>query len=80
MSYQRYKGEAKYNDNTLREELRRFGYNPGPIVDSTRSFYIKKLETLKGKSKYDYSSSSSSDFEPVHKPVKPKKQQPKTCK
>ncbi|XP_066249378.1 ankyrin repeat and LEM domain-containing protein 1-like [Euwallacea similis] len=37
----------EYDDNNLRRELRQLGYNPGPITDTTKSLYLKKLHQLK---------------------------------
>lgn len=39
----------QYDDRTLRAELVKLGFNPGPIQDSTRTLYLKKLRTLKKK-------------------------------
>ncbi|XP_041984952.1 uncharacterized protein LOC121737353 [Aricia agestis] len=36
-----------YDNNALRAELVALGFNPGPILDSTRSLYLKKLHALK---------------------------------
>ncbi|CAG5029727.1 unnamed protein product [Parnassius apollo] len=36
-----------YDVNTLRTELIRLGFNPGPIHENTRTLYLKKLQTLK---------------------------------
>ncbi|XP_049876839.1 ankyrin repeat and LEM domain-containing protein 1-like [Pectinophora gossypiella] len=36
-----------YDNNTLRAELLRRGFRPGPIQDSTRTLYLKKLHALK---------------------------------
>ncbi|CAB3255854.1 unnamed protein product [Arctia plantaginis] len=71
---------VKFSDSTLREELRRLGFNAGPIVDSTRSLYVKKLATLKRKSKSEYGGSFSGVTEPAYKPLKAKQQQRKICK
>ncbi|KAJ8717377.1 hypothetical protein PYW08_005776 [Mythimna loreyi] len=38
---------VQYDDNTLRAELLRLGFNPGPIQDTTRNLYLKKLQALK---------------------------------
>lgn len=38
---------VKYDDNTLRAELLKLGFSPGPIQDSTRTLYLKKLQALK---------------------------------
>ncbi|CAD0203047.1 unnamed protein product [Chrysodeixis includens] len=38
---------VKYDDNTLRTELVRLGFTPGPIQDTTRNLYLKKLQALK---------------------------------
>lgn len=32
-----------YDTDTLREELKSFGYNPGPITKSTKRLYLRKL-------------------------------------
>lgn len=35
------------NDNTLRQRLRQFGFRPdGPITDTTRDVYVRKLQQL----------------------------------
>ncbi|XP_075981383.1 uncharacterized protein LOC142980009 [Anticarsia gemmatalis] len=44
---------VQYDDNTLRAELVRLGYNPGPIQDTTRNLYLKKLQALKKQSRYE---------------------------
>ncbi|PZC83102.1 hypothetical protein B5X24_HaOG208575 [Helicoverpa armigera] len=44
---------VQYDDNTLRAELLRLGYTPGPIQDTTRNLYLKKLQALKKKPKDD---------------------------
>lgn len=36
-----------YDDRTLRAELIRLGFTPGPIQSSTRKLYLKKLQALK---------------------------------
>ncbi|KAM3963178.1 uncharacterized protein ACR2FA_002543 [Aphomia sociella] len=38
---------VQYDNNTLRAELVRLGFRPGPIQDSTRTLYLKKLMALK---------------------------------
>ncbi|XP_026763056.2 ankyrin repeat and LEM domain-containing protein 1-like isoform X1 [Galleria mellonella] len=38
---------VNYDNNTLRAELIRLGFRPGPIQDSTRTLYLKKLQALK---------------------------------
>ncbi|XP_035435336.2 ankyrin repeat and LEM domain-containing protein 1 [Spodoptera frugiperda] len=38
---------VQYDDNTLRAELLRLGFTPGPIQDTTRNLYLKKLQALK---------------------------------
>ncbi|XP_028171453.1 uncharacterized protein LOC114360831 [Ostrinia furnacalis] len=38
---------VQYDNNTLREELVKRGFRPGPIQDSTRTLYLKKLQALK---------------------------------
>ncbi|KAH9635815.1 hypothetical protein HF086_002375 [Spodoptera exigua] len=38
---------VQYDDNTLRAELLRLGFSPGPIQDTTRNLYLKKLQALK---------------------------------
>ncbi|XP_059059611.1 ankyrin repeat and LEM domain-containing protein 1-like [Achroia grisella] len=38
---------VQYDNNTLRAELIRLGFRPGPIQDSTRTLYLKKLQALK---------------------------------
>lgn len=42
---------VQYDDNTLRAELIRLGYRPGPIQDTTRNLYLKKLQELKKETK-----------------------------
>ncbi|CAH2089719.1 unnamed protein product [Euphydryas editha] len=37
----------EYDNNTLRAELIRLGFNPGPIQENTKTLYLKKLHTLK---------------------------------
>ncbi|KAG5452454.1 Inner nuclear membrane protein Man1, partial [Clonorchis sinensis] len=39
------------SDTELRDELKRLGFNPGPITESTRSVYLKKLLKLQSESK-----------------------------
>ncbi|TGZ74536.1 hypothetical protein CRM22_000883 [Opisthorchis felineus] len=39
------------SDTELRDELKRLGFNPGPITESTRSVYLKKLLKLQSGSK-----------------------------
>ena len=46
---------AQMSDKELMEELRKFGENPGPITDTTRGVYQRKLakhlaEKTKGES------------------------------
>ena len=42
-----YMGDVcKLDDEELAEELRNYGENPGPILDSTRGVYQKKLARL----------------------------------
>lgn len=36
----------QYSDRALRAELTRLGYSPGPIQDSTRTLYLRKLRQL----------------------------------
>ncbi|XP_053614965.1 ankyrin repeat and LEM domain-containing protein 1-like [Plodia interpunctella] len=38
---------VQYDNNTLKEELVKLGFKPGPIQDSTRTLYLKKLQALK---------------------------------
>ncbi|XP_060805763.1 ankyrin repeat and LEM domain-containing protein 1 [Amyelois transitella] len=38
---------VQYDSNTLKEELLKLGFKPGPIQDSTRTLYLKKLQALK---------------------------------
>lgn len=38
---------VEYDNNTLRTELLKLGFNAGPIQNSTRTLYLKKLQTLK---------------------------------
>ncbi|KAL0869660.1 hypothetical protein ABMA27_005907 [Loxostege sticticalis] len=38
---------VQYDNNTLRAELIKLGFRPGPILDSTRTLYLKKLQALK---------------------------------
>lgn len=38
---------VQYDNNTLRAELLKLGFSPGPIQDSTRTLYLKKLQALK---------------------------------
>ncbi|KAG6458471.1 hypothetical protein O3G_MSEX010894 [Manduca sexta] len=38
---------VQFDNNTLRAELMRLGFRPGPIQDSTRTLYLKKLQALK---------------------------------
>ncbi|CAH0401401.1 unnamed protein product [Chilo suppressalis] len=38
---------VQYDDNTLRSELIKLGYQPGPIQHTTRKLYMKKLQALK---------------------------------
>lgn len=44
---------VQYDDNTLRAELVRLGFTPGPIQSTTRSLYLKKLQALKKESRYE---------------------------
>lgn len=44
---------VKYDDSTLRKELVRLGFTPGPIQDTTRNLYLKKLQALKNGPKED---------------------------
>ncbi|XP_072943052.1 uncharacterized protein [Epargyreus clarus] len=37
----------EYDNDTLRAELMKRGFRPGPIQDSTRTLYLKKLKALK---------------------------------
>ncbi|RVE44910.1 hypothetical protein evm_010457 [Chilo suppressalis] len=37
----------QYDDNTLRSELIKLGFRPGPIQQTTRTLYLKKLQALK---------------------------------
>ncbi|XP_026495416.2 ankyrin repeat and LEM domain-containing protein 1-like [Vanessa tameamea] len=37
----------EYDNNTLRAELVRLGFNPGPIQENTKMLYLKKLQALK---------------------------------
>ena len=39
-------GVSQLSDEELMEELRRYGEEPGPILDSTRGLYQKKLAKL----------------------------------
>ena len=40
------------NDNTLRERLRKFGFRPdGPITNTTRDVYVRKLQRLESSSR-----------------------------
>ncbi|KER32150.1 hypothetical protein T265_01766 [Opisthorchis viverrini] len=39
------------SDTELRDELKRLGFNPGPITESTRSVYLKKMLKLQSGSK-----------------------------
>ncbi|XP_014364682.2 ankyrin repeat and LEM domain-containing protein 1 [Papilio machaon] len=36
-----------YDVNTLRSELMKLGFTPGPIHENTKTLYLKKLQTLK---------------------------------
>lgn len=38
---------VQYDNKTLRAELIKLGFTPGPIHDSTRRLYLKKLHALK---------------------------------
>ncbi|CAG9795581.1 unnamed protein product [Diatraea saccharalis] len=38
---------VQYDNNNLRSELIKLGFRPGPIQDSTRTLYLKKLQALK---------------------------------
>lgn len=38
---------VEYDNNTLRAELLKLGFNAGPIQNSTRTLYLKKLQALK---------------------------------
>lgn len=44
---------VQYDDNTLRAELLRLGFTPGPIQDTTRNLYLKKLQALKKRPRDD---------------------------
>ncbi|VVC95926.1 unnamed protein product [Leptidea sinapis] len=37
----------EYDNNTLRNELVKLGFKPGPILDSNKTLYLKKLHTLR---------------------------------
>ncbi|XP_045452485.1 ankyrin repeat and LEM domain-containing protein 1-like [Melitaea cinxia] len=37
----------EYDNNTLRAELVRLGFKPGPIQENTKTLYLKKLQALK---------------------------------
>lgn len=37
----------EYDNNTLRAELVRLGFKPGPIQENTKTLYLKKLHALK---------------------------------
>ncbi|XP_038211578.1 ankyrin repeat and LEM domain-containing protein 1-like [Zerene cesonia] len=37
----------EYDTNTLRAELTKLGFKPGPILDNTKTLYLKKLQALK---------------------------------
>ncbi|KAL4708448.1 hypothetical protein ACJJTC_001164 [Scirpophaga incertulas] len=38
---------VQYDNNTLRAELIKLGFTPGPIQESNKTLYLKKLQTLK---------------------------------
>lgn len=38
---------VEYDNNTLRAELMKLGFNAGPIQNSTKTLYLKKLQALK---------------------------------
>uniref|UniRef100_A0A8C3RPC2 LEM domain-containing protein n=1 Tax=Chelydra serpentina TaxID=8475 RepID=A0A8C3RPC2_CHESE len=38
---------AQLTDEELFSELRRFGFSPGPVTESTRPVYLKKLKKLR---------------------------------
>ncbi|CAG4947722.1 unnamed protein product [Colias eurytheme] len=37
----------EYDTNTLRAELTKLGFKPGPILDNTKTLYLKKLQALR---------------------------------
>ncbi|XP_033123429.1 inner nuclear membrane protein Man1-like [Anneissia japonica] len=39
--------DSVLTDAELRDELKRLGFDPGPVTASTRSLYVRKLNTLK---------------------------------
>lgn len=39
-------GVSQLSDEDLAEELRRYGENPGPIMDTTRGVYQRQLAKL----------------------------------
>lgn len=58
------------SDGELRRQLQKNGVDVGPITDSTRGVYQKKLSSLKGK-KYVHSTASKRKVLPGPAPLKP---------
>ncbi|CAB3251197.1 unnamed protein product [Arctia plantaginis] len=57
---------VQYDDNTLRAELVRLGFTPGPIQSTTRSLYLKKLQALKKESRYENVDKLSDKLKTLH--------------